>query len=310
MRMGTTGNLVTLTDTFTTEDEARAFLEGLRWPNGPVCPHCEGEGAYKITPKPGSKTRKGLYKCKAKDCRRQFTVTVGTIFEDSHIPLRKWLMAIHLMCASKKGMSAHQLHRMMGVTYKTAWFMCHRIRYAMTQEPLASKLQGTVEVDETYVGGRVRVGSKRGKIDKPPVVALVERGGDVRAFPMPLVTEGNLRQAIRDHVEPSSRVMTDGHYAYRNVGDEFAEHQSVSHHAHEWVRGEAHTQTVEGFFSLLKRGINGTYHHVGEDHLHRYVDEFSFRWNHRFVEDGVRTAAAIKGGEGKRLMLRQPVADA
>jgi transposase-like protein len=148
---------------------------------------------------------------------------------------------------------------MMGVTYMTAWFMCHRIRYAMTQEPLASKLQGTVEVDETYVGGRVRVGSKRGRIGKPPVVALVERGGDVRAFPMPLVTEANLRQAIRDHVEPSSRVMTDGHYAYRNVGDEFAERQSVSHHAHEWVRGEAHTQTVEGFSSLLKRGINGTY---------------------------------------------------
>jgi len=306
--MASTGNLVTITDSFTTEDEARAFLEGLRWPDGPVCPHCGATEPYKITPKPGSKTRKGLYKCRAKGCRKQFTVTVGTIFEDSHIPLRKWLMAIHLMCASKKGMSAHQLHRMMGVTYKTAWFMCHRIRYAMTQEPLASKLGGTVEVDETYVGGRVRQGSKRGRIDKPPVVALVERDGDVRAFPMPLVTEANLRQAIRDHVEPASRIMTDQHYGYRNVGQEFAEHQSVSHSQHEWVRGEAHTQTVEGFFSLLKRGINGTYHHVGEDHLHRYVDEFSFRWNHRKVPDGVRAAAAIKGGEGKRLMLNQPSA--
>lgn len=223
--MASTGNLVTITDSFTTEDEARAFLEGLRWPDGPVCPIAGLTEPYKITPKPGSKTRKGLY-----------------------------------------------------------------------------------EVDETYVGGRVRVGSKRGKIDKPPVVALVERGGNVRAFPMPLVTEANLRQAIRDHVEPSSRVMTDGHYGYRNVGQEFAEHQSVSHHAHEWVRGEAHTQTVEGFFSLLKRGINGTYHHVGEDHLHRYVDEFSFRWNHRYVTDGVRAAAAIQGGEGKRLMLNQPSA--
>ncbi len=309
--MPSTGNLVSLTDTFTTEDEARAFLEALRWPDGPICPHCGATDPYKLTPKKsGSKTRKGLYKCRAKACRKQFTVTVGTIFEDSHIPLRKWLMAIHLMCASKKGMSAHQLHRMLAVTYKTAWFMCHRIRYAMTQEPLASKLQGTVEVDETYVGGRVRVGSKRGRWDKPPVVALVERNGDVRAFPMPQVTEDNLRQAIRNHVEPSSRIMTDGHYGYRNVGQEFAEHQSVSHSAFEWVRGDAHTQTVEGFFSLLKRGVNGTYHHVGEDHLHRYVDEFAFRWNHRHVEDGVRAAAAIKGGEGKRLTLNRPLAEA
>ncbi len=192
--MSTTGNLVTLTDTFTTEDEARAFLEGAPVARMvPSAPTATAKVPTRSPPKPGSKTRKGLYKCKARGCRKQFTVTVGTIFEDSHIPLRKWLMAIHLMCASKKGMSAHQLHRMLGVTYKTAWFMCHRIRYAMTQEPLASKLQGTVEVDETYVGGRVRVGSKRGRIDKPPVVALVERGGDVRSLP----------DAASDRGEPS-----------------------------------------------------------------------------------------------------------
>jgi transposase-like protein len=290
---------------FADEDSARAHLESIRWPNGPVCPHCESTDAYKINSKPGSKTRPGVHKCRS--CRKQFTVTVGTIFESSHIPLSKWLMAVHLMCASKKGMSAHQIHRMLGVTYKTAWFMCHRIRYAMTQEPLASKLSGTVEVDETYVGGRVRAGSRRGRMDKPPVVALVERGGNVRAFPMPQVTEANLLAAIRTHVEPSARIMTDQHYGYRNVGREFAEHQTVSHTQHEWVRGDASTQTVEGYFSLLKRGIVGTYHHVGDEHLHRYVDEFSFRYNRRKMDDGQRAVSAIRGAEGKRLMLKQPV---
>lgn len=297
-------DLVKLAQDFADEDSARAYLESIRWPNGPVCPHCESENVYKITSKPGSKTRKGVHKCRA--CRKQFTVTVGTIFESSHIPLSKWLMAVHLMCASKKGMSAHQLHRMLGVTYKTAWFMCHRIRYAMTQEPLASKLSGTVEVDETYVGGKVR-GTSRGRIDKPPVVALVERGGEVRAFPMPQVTEKNLRQAIRENVETSARIMTDGHYAYRDVGQEFAEHHAVSHERNEWVRGDAHTQTVEGYFSLLKRGIVGTYHHVGDEHLHRYVDEFTFRYNRRKVDDGTRAAMAIRGAEGKRLMYRDGV---
>lgn len=302
-------NLVKLAQDFANEDDARAYLEALRWPDGPVCPHCGAQGAYRITPrKPGAKTRPGLLKCKAKGCRKQFTVTVGTIFEDSHIPLSKWLLAVHLLCASKKGMSAHQVHRMLGLTYKTAWFMCHRIRYAMTQEPLRSKLSGIVEVDETYVGGKVR-GTKRGKRDKPPVVALVQRGGEVRAFPMPQVTEKNLREAIRQHVDPSARVMTDGHYAYRDLGTEFAEHQAVSHDRLEWVRGDAHTQTVEGYFSLLKRGITGVYHHVGEGHLHRYVDEFTFRYNRRHVEDGVRAALAIKGAEGKRLMLRDPASD-
>jgi transposase-like protein len=293
-------NLVKLAQDFADEDSARAYLEAIRWPNGPVCPHCESTNVYKINSKPGSKTRKGVHKCRG--CRKQFTVTVGTIFESSHIPLSKWLLAVHLMCASKKGMSAHQLHRMLGVTYKTAWFMCHRIRYAMTQEPLASKLLGTVEVDETYVGGKVR-GTSRGRRDKPPVVALVERDGDVRAFPMKQVTEANLLDAIRTNVDPSARVMTDSHPAYTHVGREF-EHHSVSHVRNEWVRGDAHTQTVEGYFSLLKRGIVGTYHHVGDEHLHRYVDEFSFRYNRRKVDDGQRAAMAIQGAEGKRLMYR------
>jgi transposase-like protein len=299
-------NLVDLADRFPDDDSARAFLEGLRWPDGPVCPHCGSTDVLKLIPRtPESKTRKGLYKCRSKECRKQFTVTVGTIFEASHIPLRKWLMAIHLLCASKKGMSAHQMHRMLGVTYKTAWFMCHRIRYAMTQEPLASKLTGTVEVDETYVGGKVR-GTGRGRIDKPPVVALVERGGEVRAFHMPRVTEENLREAIRKHVDPSARVMTDSHYGYTHVDQDVAEHQTVTHTQNEWVRGDVHTQTVEGYFSLLKRGIVGTYHHVGDDHLDRYVNEFTFRYNNRKVSDGTRTVRAIKGAEGKRLMLKEP----
>jgi transposase-like protein len=300
-------NLVKLAQEFAGEDSARAYLEAIRWPNGPVCPHCESTNVYKINSKPGSKTRKGVHKCRP--CRKQFTVTVRTIFESSHIPLSKWLMAVHLMCASKKGMSAHQLHRMLGVTYKTAWFMCHRIRYAMTQEPLASKLTGTVEVDETYVGGKVR-GTGRGRIDKPPVVALVERGGEVRAFPMNQVTEANLREAMREHIDPSARLMTDSHNAYRRIGPEYREHHVVSHTRQEYVRGEAHTQTVEGYFSLLKRGIVGTYHHVGDEQLHRYVDEFTFRYNRRKVDDGQRAVMAIRGAEGKRLMLKQPRAEA
>lgn len=304
-------NLWKIAGNLSDEDSARSFLESIRWPNGPICPHCGSADVQKLTPRPTSKKpgRKGLHKCRSKECRKQFTVTVGTIFEDSHIPLSKWLMAIHLLCSSKKGMSAHQLHRLLGVTYKSAWFMAHRIRYAMTQEPLASKLSGVVEVDETYIGGKVR-GTRRGRRDKPPIVALVECGGEVRAFPMKRVTEENLRKAIRENVHPSARMMTDGHIAYRDLGDEFADHQVVAHHRREYVRGEAHTQTVEGYFSLLKRGIVGTYHYVGEGHLHRYVDEFTFRYNRRKVSDGQRAAMAIRATEGKRLMLKHPQAEA
>lgn len=302
-------NLVDLVDRFPDDDSARNFLEGIRWPNGAICAHCGSDNVLKLVPRtPQSKTRKGVYKCREKACRKQFTVTVGTIFESSHIPLRKWLMAIHLLCASKKGMSAHQMHRMLGVTYKTAWFMCHRIRYAMTQEPLASKLTGTVEVDETYVGGKVR-GTNRGRPDKPPVVILVQRDGDVHAFRMPQVTEANLRQAIRAHVDPSARVMTDSHWGYTHVRDDGFDHQTVNHTRNEWTRGDAHTQTVEGYFSLLKRGIVGTYHHVGDEHLDRYVDEFTFRYNARRITDGERAVKAIRGAEGKRLMLKDPASE-
>ncbi len=292
------------------EDTAREMLERMRWPNGASCPHCGGADPYKLTPKAGSTTRKGVWKCRA--CRRQFTVLVGTVFQSSHIKLTVWLKAIYLLCSSKKGMSAHQLHRMLGITYKAAWFMAHRLRYAMTQEPLASKLSGVVEVDETYVGGRPRGQGRRGRPgpghNKVPVVALVERGGRVRAFPMPRVTSENIGDALLTHVDRSATLMTDegGHFV--KIGRKFASHDTVKHGAKEYVRGTAYTNTVEGFFSLLKRGINGIYHHVGTGHLGRYVDEFTFRYENRKVSDASRSVMAVQGAEGKRLTYKQPAA--
>ena len=296
-------NLVELAKRYADENKARELLESIRWPNGARCPKCGGAEAYKITPKLGSKTRKGLWKCKA--CREQFTVTVGTIFEDSHIPLGKWLMATHLLCASQKGMSAHQLHRMLGITYKSAWFMAHRIRYAMQQPPLKGKLKGIVEADETYVGGKAknRLGGKRGRgaLNKTPVLSLVERRGRVRSFPMSRVTGKLLKSVIKYHVHPEARLMTDRFSPYHGLSKDIASHETVDHHRGEYVRGDVHTNTVEGFFSLLKRGIIGTYHYVGSRHLWRYCHEFDFRYNQRNVTDAARTAIALKQAEGKRL---------
>lgn len=306
-------NLSTLAKYFSDEDAARTRLEEMRWgKSGAVCPRCGGADPYKLTAKPGSRTgvRKGVWKCKA--CRKQFTVTVGTIFEDSHIPISKWLLAIHLICASKKGMSAHQFHRMLGVTYKSAWFMAHRLRYAMTQTPLVEKLRGIVEADETYIGGRIKTGPiKKGPRmeNKTAVVALVERGGRVRAFAMPRVTAENVREHITANVDSSVRLMTDESFLYTNLGRDqsvVASHESVKHSIKEYARGDVHTNTVEGFFSLLKRGINGVYHHVGKGHLHRYIDEFAFRYDARKITDAERSLLAVKGADGKRLTYKQP----
>jgi transposase-like protein len=255
---------------FSDEDEARGFLEKMRWSEGVVCPHCGTVGeSYRLTAKSESKrpVRKGVWKCGA--CRNQFTVTVGTIFEDSHIPLHKWLMAIHLLCASKKGMSAHQLHRMLGVTYKSAWFMAHRIRYAMTQEPLSSKLSGIIEMDETYVGGKLRVGphaTKPGErprdrvvhtANKEAVVSVLQRGGRVQSLHIEKVTGANLREIIGEMVEEDAHLMTDTSTCLK--GSVGRKHDRVNHSAKEYVRREngvcITTNGVEGYFATLKRGI-------------------------------------------------------
>ncbi|UCE58174.1 MAG: IS1595 family transposase [Phycisphaerales bacterium] len=294
------------------EDEAREYLEGLRWPNGPICPHCGSEDSAKLN---GKATRPGVHKCKNRECRRQFTVTVGTIFERSHIPLSKWIMAFCLVCSSKKGMSAHQLYRMLGLgSYKSAWHLAHRIRHAMKSEPLRGMLSGTVEADETYVGGKPREHGPHNKkfrghgTKKTPVVALIQRDGPMRTRVVRKVNAKTLRKAVDDMVDKtSSRLMTDDLMAYRTIGRTFAGgHKRVRHNMKEYVRGDAHCNTCESYFALLKRGVHATFHHVGKQHLQRYCDEFAFRWNHRKVSDGERTEAALKLAPGARLAYRTP----
>lgn len=297
---------------FSDEDSARELLEKMRWNGVPTCPHCGGVDPYKLTARADSKkpVRKGVYKCKA--CRKQFTVTVGTVFEDSRIAISKWLLGIHLMSSSKKGMSAHQIHRMLGISYKAAWFMMHRLRYAMTAGPLSDLMGGVVEMDETYVGARKKRGAKRGVpgpgSHKTPVVALVERGtGRVRAMPMMRVTADNLTREMERHVKPSATMMTDEHPVYIPVMESTGNrHHTVQHSKDEYVRGNVHSNTVEGFFSLLKRGINGTFHHVSRGHLNRYCDEFAFRYENRKATDGQRAGMLVTGAEGKRLTYKQP----
>ena len=289
-----------------TEDEARTILEAIRWPDGPVCPHCGSKTATRIQAK-SKKVRDGLFQCNG--CRKQFTVTVGTVMERSHITLRQWVQAFHSMCSHKKGVSALQLQRNLGLhTYRAAWFLAHRIRLAMKVDPLASKLAGIVEVDETYVGGKPRKKgvSKRGRgTKKTPVVALVERNGRIRTRVVEHINADNLKTAIRQTVHPKAAIHTDELNLYKGIGQEFAGgHQTVNHSIGEYARGAVNTNTAESFFALLKRGVHGTFHHISKTHLHRYCDEFSFRWDERKVTDGERTVAAIKGAEGKRLIYK------
>lgn len=293
-----------------TEDQARTYLETLLWADGAVCPHCGSKNVYKMA---GTSCRNRLHRCRA--CEKQFTVTVGTIFEDSHIPLRKWIRAFHLMCSSKKGISALQLQRNLGLgSYRTAWHMAHRIRLAMKCEPFTALLKGTVEVDETYVGGKVRgKGHQAGVDNKMPVVSLVERGGSKRSIVMPKVTGKNLRAAVVEHVEPYSFVHTDEHNGYKNLKRGF-QHASVNHSVKEYSRKSPTgktitTNTVESSFALLKRGIVGAFHHISHKHLHRYLAEFDFRWNERKIGDVERTREALKGCKGKRLTYK-PLAKA
>lgn len=289
---------------FGNEEAARELIERLRWPNGPVCPRCGCREIYRLTPNGnfGNHGRKGLLKCKV--CRKQFTVTVGTIFEDSHIPLHKWLMAIYLICSSKKGMSAFQLHRMLGITYKSAWFMGHRIRFAMTQSPLSKKLSSIVEADETYVGGKAHGKRGRGAENKTKVFSLIQRDGDTKSFVVDNVRGKTLKKLIKDNVIETAHVMTDEFKAYNGLKKQVAKHSTVEHGKKEYVRGIVHVNFAESYFSLLKRGILGTFHHVSKEHMPRYLSEFDFRWNRRDKDDGESTIEAIQNSKGKRLMYR------
>jgi transposase-like protein len=305
---------------FTDETKAREALEGMRWPNGPICPHCGS--VDNIAKAQGKSARDGLYYCLA--CDDQFTVTVGTVMERSHVPLTKWWLAMHLIGASKKGMSAHQLHRMLGVTYKTAWFMGHRIREAMREDGLGP-LGGSgkiVEADETYHGpvdvpgkrskGRKPTPVKSGKpgpADKRAIVALVERGGRVRTFHPAIADGASVSAIVRENIARESRLHTDESRLYTKVGTEFAKHETVTHSHKEYVRGDVHTNSAEGYFSIFKRGMRGVYQHCREKHLHRYLAEFDFRYNNRIalgVDDVTRVAKIAKGIEGKRLTYRLP----
>jgi transposase-like protein len=297
---------------FGTDDSARQYLEEIRWPNGVVCPHCENadqKRIWEIKENPEKKIRAGLYHCA--ECKKQFTVTVGTIFEDSHIPLRKWLVAWYLLCSSKKGISSLQIQRMLGLgSYRTALFMMHRIRYALAHPAFTGMLKGVVEVDETYVGGKAIGSGKVGRSvsgNKTCVLSLVERGGNSRSFVLDRITGQTLKSAIMEHVQDGSTVVTDDYFGYRGIPKIFT-HKSVKHSVKEYTRREkdlnVHTNTVESKFSLLKRGIIGTFHQVSKKHLPLYLAEFDHRFNERKVSDGERTVSALKMAEGKRLTLK------
>lgn len=307
---------------FQNETSARAKAESIRWPSGPVCPHC-GDAARRYATK-----KEGRWRCGNPACRKDYTVTTKTVMESSHIPLSKWLLAFYLLCSSKKGISSHQLMRSLGITYKSAWFLSHRIREAMADGGLLPPLGGegkVIEVDEAYHGKREtprvrREGAppytKRGKsggAQKRPIVALVERGGSVRSFHVAAADGYQVGKIVRDNADAKSRLHTDESRLYMEVGQEFSKHETVNHGAKEYARGKGDdlvtTNTVEGFFGLFKRGFNGIYQHCREKHLHRYLSEYDFRYNHRIglgIDDMDRTIAAIKGAEGKRLMYRQP----
>ncbi len=299
---------------FHNEEAAFAHVEAALWPNGPTCPHCGATDPH-IGRLNGKSSRVGMRKCYA--CRATFTVRMGTIFEDSHLPLHLWLQVIHLMCASKKGVSTRQVQRMLQSSMKTAWHLTHRIREAMKEGALGP-LGGEgmiVEADETVIGGKERNKrlSKRdpkniGMVGKSIAFTLVERSGRARSFHVPNVTGATLRPIISKHVDRKSALMTDDAGQYRPIGVEFARHETVNHGAEEYVRGDAYSNTVEGYFSILKRGIIGVYHHVSEAHLHRYLAEFDFRYSHRErlgVDDLARAGLALEGVKGKRLTYKK-----
>jgi len=304
---------------FHNDEAARAYLEALRWPDGPVCPHCGSVNhAYVINPA-------GTYRCAEKECRGNFSVTMNSPMERSHIALHKWVQAFHLMASSKKGVSAHQLHRTLEITYRSAWFMAHRIRECMRSGGLAP-MGGDgqiVEADETYYGPvdnprtETTIGrpfTKRGKTgpaNKRPILALVERGGKVRTFHVPVADQKTVEKIVTENIARESRLHTDESRLYFNAADHFAAHKTVKHTAKEYARREdgenIHCNSAEGYFSIFKRGMKGIYQHCDEKHLHRYLSEFDFRYNHRVrlgYDDGERAAMAVKNATGKRLTYR------
>ena len=296
------------------EEAARKHFEAIRWPHGVTCPHCGTVG--NAVEMQGKSTRLGVYKCREKACRKPFTATVGTVYERSHIPLHKWLLATHLICASKKGISAHQLFRMLGFgSYRTAWFMAHRIREAMKDIPGApvGGNGGGVEMDETYFGPKNEIAkrTKKGKAShssQRSVVALVERKGKTRMFHVERADKKTVLDIIRDHVKPETKLYTDESALYWQASAFIADHSVVKHTAGEYLRGTAHTNSVEGLFGVFKRGMKGTYQHCGEQHLHRYLSEFEFRYNNRDklgCDDNARTEKLLKATEGKRLTYQQ-----
>jgi len=297
---------------FTDETAAREWLEARVWPEGPTCPHCGNANKAKITALQGKAHRPGLYQCA--ECREQFTVTVKTVFERSKIPLTKWLAALFLMTASKKGVSAHQVHRMLGVSYKSTWFMMHRLREAMRSGGLLPPMGhdgGAVEADETFIGRVKGVKVKRGgQRHKYPVLTLIDRKtGQARSFHIATAVSEDIAPIVRANVSKEARLMTDQATWYKKIGKGFASHETVDHSKDEYVRGEITTNTVESYFSVFKRGMRGTYQHCAEKHLHRYLAEFDFRYNNRIalgVNDTMRAENLATGIVGKRLTYRRP----
>lgn len=313
---------------FRNDEAARKYLEGVLWPDGPVCPHCGVIGHAYATKRPG------VYRCAEKECRKDFTVTMKTVMERSHIALHKWLQAFHLMCSCKKGISAHQLHRTLDIAYQSAWFMCHRIREAMRDGGLGPLGGGEkiVEADETYYGKtdapkrlkkpRRTPYTKRGHIwNNRPILSLVERGGRVRSFHVPTADKETVDRIVKDNIARESKLHTDESRLYGGADEHFAEHETVHHTSGEYVRykftwgkdgpktEKIHTNSAEGYFSIFKRGMRGIYQHCREKHLHRYLAEYDFRYNHRIAlgyNDGDRAALAVKNAAGKRLTYRGP----
>jgi len=294
-----------LPEACSSEASAVEFIERLRWNSCPACPRCGDTGVFQMKDRSGERSKRFLWRCEG--CKKQFTVRIGTIFEDSRIPLRIWCHAYWRACSSKKGVSALQIKRETGLSYKSALFLMHRIRFAMaTDHGKPAKLGGVVEADETWVGGKPRKGvhhtAREQFTTKIPVMAMVERGGQVRTRRLDRVTRRNVSKVLHELVERNATLYTDEGAHYKWLGRPWmGGHESVNHSSYEFARGHVHTNTVEGFFSILKRGLYGTFHSVSKKHLHRYLGEFEFKYNTRQLDDGERTLSAIQGAEGKRL---------